>query len=371
MTDPLTLKLKSPLLTRLVNRTFGLEEMSRLYRQKPDGMDTQAFLQFVLDTLGVSLQVNKPENLAAIPREGPLLIVANHPLGGLEGVAIAKMLAELRPDLRVLTNQLLRRIPELAELFIGVDVLSKDAASNNVAGVKQVHSHLKQGGALLIFPAGFVSRFDISRRAIVDRPWDRLVGQLVRRYQCPCLPVHVSGRNSKAFYLAGLLHPRLGTALLPRQLLNKVGYHLPLTYGAIISPQELAAFESPRAVTEYLRISTEALASSSSLPGQAPRSGQQFAADVQRDHLQDAIDDLADCRLVDYRNFEVYCAPFERLGVIMEQIAVSREFTFRNFGQGTGQDKDSDEFDSHYLHLFLWDREASRVAGAYRIVPGR
>ena len=368
MTNPFKLNLKSPLLTSLVNRTLGLDTMSRMYDERPRGLDTQEFLQYTLDVIGVSLQVNNQQNLENIPREGPLLVVANHPLGGLEGVAIARLLAELRPDLRVLTNQLLRRIPELAEIFIGVDVLSKDAAKNNIGGIKQVHSHLKQGGAILVFPAGVVSRYQVREGVIADRPWDRLVGQLVRRHQCSCLPIHVSGRNSKMFYLAGLLHPRLGTAMLPRQLTNKSGYQLPLTIGAPIPHMELASFESPRAVTEYLRISTEALAPAVRADGkQSQQGGKQFAADVEQNKLQDAIDSLQDCRLVEHKDMDVYCAPYDRLGVIMEQIAISREVTFRMVGEGTGLEKDSDQFDPNYLHLFLWDREARKVAGAYRI----
>ena len=368
MTDPFKLNLQSPLLTKLVNRTFGLDVMSEMYSARPPGLDTRAFLQYTLDVVGVSLQVNNQQNQDTIPREGPLLIVANHPLGGLEGVAIARLLSELRPDLRVLTNQLLRRIPELADIFIGVDVLSKDAARNNVSGIKQVHSHLKQGGALLIFPAGVVSRYRVKEGVIADRPWDRLAGQLVRRHQCPCLPIHVGGRNSRAFYLAGLLHPRLGTAMLPRQLTNKRGYRLPLTLGSTIPHTELAGLESPRAITEYLRISTEALAlAGRTEEKQAQQVGKQFANDVQQEKLQEAIDNLLDCRLVEHRDFDVYCAPYERLGVVMEQIAISREVTFRMVGEGTGLEKDSDQFDANYLHLFLWDREARKVAGAYRI----
>jgi putative hemolysin len=368
MTDPFQLNLKSPLLARFISRSLGFDVMSRIYREKPPGTDTRGFLQYVLDSLGVSLQVNHRDRLETIPSEGPLLIVANHPLGGLEGVAIARLLMEVRSDLRVLTNQLLRRIPELAEIFIGVDVLSKDAARQNIAGIKQAHSHLKKGGALLIFPAGVVSRYRLKEGVIADQPWDRLVGQLIRRHHCPCVPFHVGGRNSLTFYVAGLMHRRLGTVMLPRQLLNKRGCCLPLTPGNTIPHAELASFNDPRAITEYLRISTEALApADGGHELSAQQGGKEFATDVQQDKLQAAIDALQDCRLVEHKDFDVYCAPHERLGVVMEQIAISREVTFRMVGEGTGLEMDSDRFDPSYLHLFLWDRDARKVAGAYRI----
>ncbi len=342
--------------------------MSRAYQARPEGLDAPGFLAFILQTLGVSLQVNNRENLAGLPRQGPLLVVANHPLGGLEGVALALLLTEIRPDLRVLANELLCRIPELADLFIGVDVLSRKGSGRNLSGLRQVHNHLAGGGALLVFPAGMVATYEFRHRAIIDRHWDRLTGQLVKRHGCTCVPVHVGGRNSVGFYLAGLVHPRLRTALLPRQLLNKQGFRLPLTFGESIPFQELAALESPGAITEYLRISTEALGSDKSAihDGRQQRVSR-LAAEQKRDQLQRAVETLADCRLVEHRDFDVYCAPYERLGVVMEQIAVSREVTFRMVGEGTGLARDSDRFDAHYLHLFLWDRQSCRVAGAYRI----
>ena len=365
--DPFHLPIKSGLLRYLINKIVGFDRMAEIYANKPENATTPEFLQYGLDVLGVTLDLKNPENFEAIPREGPVLIVANHPLGGLEGVAIAKIIADIRPDLQVLTNELLRRIPELAEIFIGVNVLSKDAAKQNVAGIKQAHSHLKGGGALLVFPAGVVSTYEMTHRAIADRPWNRLAGQLVKRAECPCVPINVGGRNSLYFYLAGLIHPRLRTVLLPRQLLNKQGYTLPLTIGGTIPHQELAGLESPKAITEYLRISTDAL---SVPPGQKDsdmKNAEKFALDVRQERLQEAIADLEDCRLVEHRDFDVYCASHARLGDIMEQIAISREVTFRMVGEGTGLAKDTDQFDPHYLHLFLWDKEQGRVAGAYRI----
>ena len=145
-------------------------------------MNPQEFNQYTLDALGVSVQLNNGENLDTVPRTGPLLIVANHPLGGLEGAAIARVIADIRPDLQVLTNQLLCRIPEFSDLFIGVDVLSSNAAAGNLASIKRLHKHLKNDGAVLIFPAGMVSTYVFSQRRIQDRPWNRLVGQLLKRY---------------------------------------------------------------------------------------------------------------------------------------------------------------------------------------------
>jgi putative hemolysin len=368
MINPCRLPFKPRILSAVIEKVLGLDRLAQIYDRRPAGCTAHEFLQYTLEALGVSLDLVNASNLEEIPRTGPVLIVANHPLGGLEGVAIAKVIADIRPDLKVLTNELLRRIPELADIFIGVDVLSSDAAAGNVSSIKQVHKHLKHGGAVLIFPAGMVSAYERGHRRIQDRAWNRLAGQLLKRYQATCLPVHVGGTNSRLFYAAGMIHPRLRTALLPRQLANKQGFKLELRFGRPILAAELRLLQSPRAITDYLRVSTDALVRE---PKTRLRTKDQLVVDSSpvsgSAELFSAITGLEECRLIEHEELDVYCIPYDRLGPIMEQIAIAREVTFRSVGEGTGLSKDSDEFDPHYLHLFLWDKTALRIAGAYRV----
>ena len=368
MINPCRLPFKPRILSAVIEKVLGLDRLAQIYDRRPAGCTAHEFLQYTLEALGVSLDLVNASNLEEIPRTGPVLIVANHPLGGLEGVAIAKVIADIRPDLKVLTNELLRRIPELADIFIGVDVLSSDAAAGNVSSIKQVHKHLKHGGAVLIFPAGMVSAYERGHRRIQDRAWNRLAGQLLKRYQATCLPVHVGGTNSRLFYAAGMIHPRLRTALLPRQLANKQGFKLELRFGRPILAAELRLLQSPRAITDYLRVSTDALVRE---PKTRLRTKDQLVVDSSpvsgSAELFSAITGLEECRLIEHEELDVYCVPYVRLGPIMEQIAIAREVTFRSVGEGTGLSKDSDEFDPHYLHLFLWDKTALRIAGAYRV----
>lgn len=367
-TNPCRLPIKPRFVSTLLEKALGLNKLGAIYEARPTTSTPQEFLQYTLDALGVSIDLRNPDALADIPRSGPLLIVANHPLGGLEGVAIAKVIGEIRPDLQVLTNQLLRRIPELRDIFIGVDVLSSKAAATNVAGIKQVHKHLQNAGAVLIFPAGMVSAYEPAAGRIQDRPWNRIVGQLMKRYECTCLPLYVGGRNSAYFYNAGRLHPRLRTVLLPRQLANKQGFSLALTIGRPVPAQELRLLRTPIAITEYLRVTTDAMAQRSLSDKADPAQRMAVLEDPQFwMEAQTAIESLAEFRLIQHEEMDVYCAPFDRLGLLMEKIAIAREVTFRSVGEGTGLSKDSDEFDPHYLHLFLWDKVQHRIAGAYRV----
>ena len=404
MANPCKLPIRPRPLAAVLEAALGLRPLAAVYEARPAAATApeppapvppataQAFLQYTLDAAGVSLHISNRDNLQEIPASGPLLIVANHPLGGLEGIALARLMGQIRPDLRVLTNRLLRLIPELADIFIGVDVLSGDAAAANVAGIKQVHRHLKGGGAVLIFPSGTVSTWDFRSRCIRDPQWSRLVGQLIRRYQCTTVPVHVGGRNPMYFYATGLVHPRLRTLLLARQLANKQDFRLDLSIGRPVPATELRLLNSAQAVTDYLRVSSDAMAPDSTPPAALPQQPQQGAQQAKQQGAQQgappplpmplsgqgssqsrllarAIDDLQDCRLIEHETTDVYCAPYARLGAVMDDIAVAREVSFRAVGDGTGQDKDEDEFDAHYLHLFLWDKAQGRIAGAYRIGP--
>ena len=368
MTNPCRLPLKPRVLASVLESLLGLKPLARVYDGRPPNCDPFGFLDHALDALGIDIAIYEEELLEEIPKTGPVLIVANHPLGGLEGMAIAKVIGQYRPDLRVLTNELLRLIPELAPIFIGVNVLSSNAAAGNVGGIKQVHKHLKDDGAILLFPAGMVSAYELSHRRIQDREWNRLAGQLLKKYECSCTPVYVGGRNSNYFYGAGLVHPRFRTLLLPRQLANKQGFTLPLTIGRPIPSQELRLLQNPVAVTQYLRVATDALQRSGELSKPAePETLSELSHEQSSEELRRAVAKMDDFRVVEHDEFDVYFAPYDRLGPVMEQIAIAREKTFRAVGEGTGLSQDSDEFDPHYRHLFLWDKTECRIAGAYRV----
>ena len=368
MSNPTKLPIKPRFLAHIIEKILGLSVLGDIYDRRPLNSNSKDFLRYTLDELGVTNVIKQEQNIQEIPSQGPVLIIANHPLGGLEGIALAYEILKVRPDLRVLTNELLRLIPELSELFIGVDVLSKNAVGTNVGGIKQVHKHLKSGGAVLIFPAGMVSTYEHEHRRILDRPWNRLVGQLTKRYECTTVPVYVGGRNSGYFYMAGAIHSRLRTILLPRQLANKKGYKLLLTFGRPIPPQELRLLSNSKAVTEYLRVSTDALAGPLKKEVRKLKNSVQILTQTTTaEKLDKDIKSLQEFLLIEHDEFEVYCAPFDCLGSVMDEIAIAREFTFREVGEGTGLSKDTDKFDPHYRHLFLWDKANAKVVGAYRV----
>lgn len=372
--NPAKLPLENRFLASCLEGLLGLKPLAALYERwqalpPQDIPETHVrFLDHVLGELDTSVETVHGERLEDIPETGPLVICANHPFGGLEGMQLAHLLLERRPDLKVLTNEILTLIPEFEQLFIGVDVLSGNSTQKNVSGMKKVSSHLKSGGALLIFPAGIVASFEAGQRAIVEKPWTPMLGRLIRKYQAACLPLHVAGRNSLGFHILGLIHPRLRTAMLARELCNKRGKATNVVVGALLKAPDIAHFTDDKELTDYLRLACDSLGAGNggTRPAYAGLSVDNEGAD-NKDVLETTLAGLQDCLLLTRAPFDVYCVPFDRMGPLAGELARVREQTFRAAGEGTGKEWDSDGFDPHYLHLFVWDREAGKLVGSYRM----
>jgi putative hemolysin len=375
--NPFVLPLKPQWLAAAIERLLSLSTLAKYYDQRPNAdaehpnVHVDEFLDHTLTSLKSNFSLVNPEALAAIPKSGPTLFIANHPLGGLEGVAMTQQLRAIRPDLKVLTNELLSLIPEFSDVFIGVDVLSQDAAVKNMRGMRKVLKHMRKGGALLIYPAGKVSAINTKNWRIEDSAWSDVVGKLAQQYQATCVPFYVHGRNSRLFYASGLIHPRLRTALLPREMLNAHKRQSTVTVGTPINWNDMKALGNVNELTLFLRTATEFIANPSISPLDAshayppleipPRDKATMAT------LQEKLFELEEYRLLQHGSFDVYCAPFDQLGIVMDEIAVAREKTFRAAGEGTGTTYDSDKYDPHYLHLFIWDTEKNAMVGGYRI----
>lgn len=201
----------------------GLNQLDKFYAQRPVNADTKTFLRFTLDILGIDYHIAHG-SLDSVPKQGATVIVANHPLDCVEGVILAELLLMVRDDIQILANQYLKTVPELDQLFIGVDVFEgKDAVKSNMKALRAANKHLASGGLLLVFPAGEVSQLvDAKQQRLEDKAWSRSVSSLIRKNKATTVPVFISGQNSKRFYMAGKIHPLLRTLLLGRELLNNL-----------------------------------------------------------------------------------------------------------------------------------------------------
>ena len=371
---------------RLLQKFLGLTELSEIYRQTEQiQRPGEFFYAAMLRVLNVNWSISEAD-LQRIPRSGPCLLVANHPFGGIEGTVLGALIERLRPDVRVLANSLLMHLPKVAEYCFLVDPFGgPEATRANLAGLKQSLRWLAGGGLLVVFPAGEVSSLNLKRGVVHDPPWSPTIGRLARMANAPVLPVFVEGRNSVPFQIAGLIHPRVRTALLTLEFLNKRGKSILVRTGKLITPKKLAAFETDEERTEYLRSKSYILANRQEPRPQLPLPlvlvplKEKLSRNVR--NSPDPVEDLTDpdCMETEIRALEpnellanqgghdVYIAAANQIPNILREIGRLREITFRQTGEGTGKSIDIDRFDSYYFHLFVWNREAREIVGAYRL----
>ncbi|MCW5979877.1 MAG: lysophospholipid acyltransferase family protein [Bryobacteraceae bacterium] len=358
----------------LLKKVLLVDRLNAAYAEAKAGTEGGEVFRRMLDAARVSYDVD-PRDLAKIPPAGPVVAVANHPFGIVEGAILASLLSRVRSDVRIMTNFLVSSIAavEPVDLFLWVDPFGgPNSVLANRRPLRAAVDWVRQGGMLVAFPAGEVAHFDLRSRRVVDRAWNRSISGLIRLSQASALPVFFHGANSVPFHLAGLLHPSLRTLCLAREFFNKRGRRIPVRVGDEIPFQRLAKFSDDCEMTDYLYRRTFLLANraeaspSRSLPRRlppiaAPEDSATLAAEVARLSPDEELAALS--------GYAVYCARASRVPALLREIGRLREISFRAVGEGVGRPADLDSFDTDYEHLFLWNRERNEVVGAYRIAP--
>jgi len=293
-----------------------------------------------------------------------MLLTANHPFGGAEGLAVAALCARARPDLKILANRVLYSIPELRPMLIPVDLFAKaDDSADNISGLRDALRHLESGGALAAFPSGVVSRRDMRRYRVADPAWHSLAGRLARTAGTTVVPLYFEGRNSLLFQVG--LHPALRTAPLPREIWRMRGHGIRMHVGKAITPEVLSALRDDEARTAHVRACCHAPARVNA--GAVRNWRVPVALPRERTPLLDEIAELPARRtLATEGPFRVFLMDGNEASHMLYEIGRLREKTFRAVHEGSGKRLDLDPFDPHYLHLVLWDKNAGMVAGSYR-----
>ncbi|HVT90587.1 MAG TPA: GNAT family N-acyltransferase [Tepidisphaeraceae bacterium] len=354
---------------------LALDLLNELYAECSIGSPPyKEFIGRVLQYLRVRWHI-KPEELARIPKSGPLVVVANHPFGALEGLVLGAILSEVRDDVKVMANFLLGRITELRDLFIFVDPFEKsDSAAANVSPLRQSLRHLQAGGVLAVFPAGEVASFKLRTRQIVDPPWNTTVARIIQKCRCPVLPIYFDGRNSLLFQCLGLLHPRVRTAMLAREVFNLRGTRIISRVGSPIPFRRIEHFAKDQELIDYLRQRTYLLKhrheTQVSLQPQSDVGFETIIEPIPSPLLEAEVQALPPRQLlVEADDCGVYHARAAQIPNILRELGRLREITFRATGEGTGKACDIDQFDQQYVHLFVWNKPNREIVGAYRLGP--
>ncbi len=366
---------------RWANRTYAAIAKQINAKKAADPNYSQDYWGEVLERMDVSFAISE-EDFKKIPKEGPVLVVANHPFGGIDGIIMGNLLAKVRSDYKILGNYLLSYVEPIRPNLVEVDPFGgKDATVANVRPIKDSIRYLKEGHCLATFPAGEVSSLALRSNQVQDKPWSVMTARMARVTGATVLPVFFEGKNSALFYIAGIISPKLRTMFLLRELANKSGKTLNVKIGNPIPKSKIEAKEDDEALSSYLRLKTYLL-KDREVRG-FRRIFPKFKLVTRRSKpivLQPVIDPVpvellkadiekitAARKLCEQGSMQVFFTPAEDIPNLLQEIGRLREVTFRAVGEGTGKSVDLDEYDDYYMHLILWDNKDECVVGSYRI----
>ncbi len=249
------------LVIQLVERISGQPELKRMYlehQNKP--VPGESFWNAAIRKLRLNVDLNE-EALGEIPKTGPVILVANHPFGVLDGLMICWLVARVRKDFKVLTNALLRRAEEIKPFLLPIDFEeSKAALETNIKTRAEAKTLLEKGGALIIFPGGTVSTTEkMWTRKARDPEWKTFTARMISQGKAPVVPVFFAGQNSRLFQIASHVSMTLRLSLLFKEVHDRIGEDMVVRIGKRIPYEDLKAISDRKRLMEFLRDRTYAL----------------------------------------------------------------------------------------------------------------
>ncbi|MDE1205324.1 lysophospholipid acyltransferase family protein [Tenacibaculum larymnensis] len=364
----------------LLMKVLRISTANEIYNKHKHKKDLP-FLNGLLDEFQIEFEIPE-EDLKRIPKEGPFITISNHPLGGIDGILLLKLLLEHRTDYKIIANFLLHRIEPLKPYVMPVNPFEnhKDAKSS-VSGIKNALLHLREGKPLGLFPAGEVSTYR-DGKLMVDKEWEQGAVRLIKKAKVPVIPIYFHAKNSQLFYTLSKISDTLRTAKLPSELLSQKNRVIKVRIGKPISVKDQDSFTEIPDFYQFLRRKTYMLANPyekaspkilSTHNLKIPKKAKKITSQKSPDLFVKEVDALREkgSRLLQSKNYEVFFASAKEIPNILHEIGRLREITFREVGEGTNKPIDLDRFDKYYHHLFLWDDQQNRLVGAYRMGLGK
>lgn len=362
----------------LLMKTLRISHLNDIYNRNKHLKDVE-FLNAILDEFQIKFEIPE-EDFKRLPKDGAYITISNHPLGGIDGILLLKLMLEREPNFKIIANFLLHRIDPMKPYIMPVNPFEthKDAKSS-VIGIKETLRHLSDGKPLGMFPAGEVSTYR-DGKLVVDRNWEEGAIKVIRKAQVPVVPIYFHAKNSRLFYYLSSINETFRTAKLPSELFSQKDRVIKVRIGKPIPVAEQNEHQTIEEYSAFLRRKTYMLANAFEKDAKflqtptlkLPKSPKQIALPANIEKMVREVEQLrqTDARMLQSKNYEVFFAEAGKIPNILHEIGRLREVTFREVGEGTNESIDIDKYDKYYYHMFLWDEDTQKIAGAYRMGLG-
>lgn len=344
------------LIEKLLNNFLQFNHVNK-FLKKTEKWSGIEFIEELFDYIDFSYNTSHKDKLK-IPSEGRLIVVANHPLGGLDALSLISCIYEVRQDIKILANELLTNIEQLNDFIIPIDVFTNNLRKSSLM---EIHKSMVEEKVLIIFPAGEVSRLKSGK--VVDNEWSKSTINFAKKYNSPILPVYINAQNSLLFYFTSKLNKRVSTALLPREIFKKAGERIELKIGNLIPNNTFSTYMKDKQLIKLLKKHTYRLAKDkkgifiTEKNVIHPQSHKSIKIELNMSEIVLNIDNKT----------IVYKSTYSISKSVINEISRLRELTYRKVGEGTGNKSDKDSYDKICDHLVLWNNENLDIIGSYRL----
>lgn len=324
--------------------------------------DAFGFIESILDYFNVDISIHQNE-LSRIPSYGKAVIIANHPLGALDALALVHVLKDIRKDIKIVASNFLGAFDNLKEILIPIENVKGKLTKNSV---EAIYESLKKQEAVIIFPSGEVSRARPS--GIKDTKWRSGFLKVAQKMQAPILPIYIHAKNSKNFYLLSMLNKSLATAVIPHEMFK---YHDKTIAFRIGKAIPFESYEIPSlSLDDKVKLFRKHLYEVSKRRRGVFKTYNSIALAENRQELKKELQNgelLGET--TDGKKIYLYCN--EEENVLLKEIGRLREISFREVKEGSGKKRDIDEFDFYYEHIILWDEKDLEIVGSYRVAKAK
>lgn len=316
------------------------------------------FVDAVLDYFDFDYTVSSSD-LQNIPTSGKVVIIANHPLGGLDALCLLRLISQVRQDVKIVANDFLAGFEALNSLLIPIDNYKLRQSKNDI---KKIYEALNNEEAVIIFPAGEVSR--ASTKGIKDPSWNKGFLNFAQNTNAPILPIFLDAKNSKTFYTISLLNKTFSTLLLSHEMFKKKSKRINIKIGQIIPNENIV----PKGIDKKFLVNLYRKHLYSLKKGKKSFFQTQSAIAHPVNRI-DLLNELRKSKLIGQTNDgkKIYLYDYTEDSIVLKELGRLREISFRKVGEGVNKKRDTDKYDIYYQHIILWDENELEIVGSYRI----